>query len=143
MLKNRTLFTLGLLTFVLSLYIAYSIYQKQTKENSPVHSEELRLVILNSLSNPFPKADTVVIETNWGFCGNSPSRPVIFYTRLDAPSNINKLSEKFGQRVVNADSFQKNIEKKIRLKYNTPHDTTIYDKLTNSVVEFYYSCGTN
>lgn len=79
------------------------------KHRPVVSQASLRAEILHSLSNPFPQADSLILNTRWGFCGNSDpdELPIVFDTQLETEGSKKDLSARLKIPVVSMTDFNK------------------------------------
>jgi len=138
-MKAKTIFIslISVIVGLASIYGIYNYFENQNRISTPYSPEKLRYSIAMSLSNPFANADTVVIETLWGFCGNTPSSqwPVVFVTEVDKPTNILLISQNFDQTVLSMDSLRSMVDEIGKTNYSEPNFHHIWDSVAKTIVE--------
>ena len=125
-------FLTSTLVIILTLAFGFWIYTSIDKDikNRPLQkTDALRAKILASIANPFPQADTFILDTRWEFCGNSkPSEiPVIFDTYLDSSSYRSVLQNNLHIPVVTISEFNKVMDTVRKYKFNGEYPPSLWD----------------
>jgi hypothetical protein len=110
----------------LFLYTLADISFTQSPLKSP---GALRHEIIASLSNPFPDADTMILNTDWWVCGNSdPSElPVIFDMQLEDENNKQLLVNQIRRPVLTRMEFHKVMDSILSVRYNNDYPLSLWD----------------
>jgi len=98
------LLTIAVLSAVIIIGWLLNIYLNKQPPKEP---EELRILIIKSIEIPFVGVDTVIIETDWEFCGNSPSweLPIVFDIQLEEEANKTKLTQHIKKHIFMMSEF--------------------------------------
>ena len=137
MTKKTIIFTISILLILTGGYGFYQFNKYKNRTTPPEQPGKLKQVIVNNLKTPFPNSDTVVLETMWGFCGNTPSDqlPIVFDTELDKENNVQLISQNFGQTVIPMDSFQVILNEIRKNEYNDEYIPNLWDSVTKTIVD--------
>lgn len=128
MKRHNTTFTLIVLALGFAIWIYISI-QNDIK-NAPLKNPgSLRVAIMESITNPFPQADTLILNTTWFICGNSRPEeiPDIFNTYIDSSFYKNKLAEKLHIAVLNSHEFDKVMDTVRESRYKGEYPASLWD----------------
>ncbi len=117
-----------ILTIFAGLFIHPKIgrYLKQRPIKNP---DTLRSEIVKSIRNPFQKADTLILETNWMFCGNSnpDESPVVFETKLEEENYKLLLAKKVNKPVLTMTEFNKVMDEVRKNQFNGEYPPSLWD----------------
>ena len=108
---------------IITLIAGAFIYPKLNRyfKGRPVKNADiLRKEIIASISNPFAQADTVILETTWGFCGNTNPNdlPIVFDSYLENEAYKQLLSKQLHTPVVTMNEFHKVMETVRQNRFN-------------------------
>jgi hypothetical protein len=125
-------FLISTLVIILALAFGYGIYiaiDNEFKHRPLKNTAVLRDKILASITNPFPQADTLILDTRWEFCGNSkPSEiPIIFDTYLDSNGYKNKLQSNLHIPVLTITEFDKVMDTVRKYKFKGEYPPSLWD----------------
>lgn len=102
-MRNKIFVTITLLVALLGFYLLYPIIKEYYRRLPVVDPDQLRLIMINNITNPFKDADTVIVVGKlWAVCGNSRPEelPVIFDPQLLEEYSLKKLSERLNTPVL-------------------------------------------
>ncbi len=110
-------------------YWVYSSIEYDIK-NSPLKSTDvLRNSIFVSIDNPFPQADTIILDTRWLLCGNIEANeiPLTFDTYLDSGAYKNRLEKKLQIPVVSIAEFNKIMDTVLKYRFKGHYPESLWD----------------
>ena len=110
----------------------YFIYSKaaQIPRTLPVINKDLlRSEIIRSITIPFNKADTMVLDTAWLFCGNTDKseRPVIFSTQLGEETQKHALEKQVKKHVLSSEEFNKEMDSVLLIRFKGEYPESLWD----------------
>jgi hypothetical protein len=128
-MKRFLISTLGIILTIAFGYWVYTSIDDEFKNRPLKDSDFLRDKILGSITNPFPQADTFILDTRWEFCGNSkPGEiPIIFDTYLDSNRYRNKLQSNLHIPVLTITEFDKVMDTVRKYKFNGEYPPSLWD----------------
>jgi hypothetical protein len=99
------------------------------KERPVKEADLLRMKIIASIINPFDQADTLILDTKWGFCGNSEpdELPVIFDTKLEEEGFRQLLSLQIDKRVLTQLEFSKVMDTVRQVRFHGENPPSLWD----------------
>ncbi|HWB26934.1 MAG TPA: hypothetical protein VG738_15730 [Chitinophagaceae bacterium] len=98
--------------------------------NRPLQNADiLRAKILEGITNPFPQADTFILDTRWEICGNTKpgEMPIIFDTYLDRSIYKSRLQTNLHIPVVTISEFHKVMDTIRKYKFNGEYPPSLWD----------------
>ncbi|MCX6320120.1 MAG: hypothetical protein NTW29_22765 [Bacteroidetes bacterium] len=113
-----------LIPALLLLFIAGIFYYPAIARyfnSRPVKEPDLlRKEMIFSIINPFYQADTLILETKWGFCGNSTpeEHPIIFETKFESEVYRRSLIEQINRPVLSEAAFYQIMDSVRILQFN-------------------------
>ena len=108
---------------------AYVSIQNDLKHGPLKKAGNLRSVVLASITNPFPQADTFILDTRWIICGNTTPEeiPIIFNTLLDSNIYKNKLADKLHVRVLTIAEFNNVMDTIRKYRFHDEYPPSLWD----------------
>ena len=89
----------------------------------------LRHEIIASISNPFIQADTFIVESDWGFCGNTDpdDLPIVFDIQLENENYKRVLAKKIQMPVLTMNEFNKVMDMILQARFKGQYPTSLWD----------------
>ncbi len=96
----------------------------------------LRTRILNSIKNPFPSADTFIIDTDGNNCtlGGEFERPLNIATELDKDPLLKSLSANIHKPVISKRDFTKIVDTLVKYRYNGEYPDDLWHNSTRNKI---------
>lgn len=90
---------------------------------------DLRALVIESIKNPFLKTDTLILDVDWEFCGNSDpdELPVVFDLKLDSDQYKKDLSRHLSLRVISMNDFNKAMDTVLKYRFNNKYPESLWD----------------
>lgn len=125
-------FVISVFLIILALPVGYFIYIKADRyiKQLPVPgADNLRIAIISSINNPFPQADTLILETTWMFCGNSEPEelPITFDTKLEEINHKSSLSRQLNLSILTMTEFHKVMDTVRKYRFNGEYPPSLWD----------------
>ncbi len=125
-------FFISTLVIILTLALGFWVYTSidNNFKNRPLQNTDvLRAKILASITNPFPQADTFILDTRWEICGNSkPSEiPIIFDTYIDSSSYKSRLQNNLHIPVLTMSEFDRVMDTVRKYRFNGEYPPSLWD----------------
>lgn len=126
--RQIILFPVIILTIFAGLYI-YPKVGRHLKERPIKNPDTLRSEIVKSIRNPFKEADTLILETDWMFCGNSnpDELPVVFDTKLQEENYMLLLSRQVNKPVITMTEFNKVMDEVRNNRFNGDYPPSLWN----------------
>jgi len=126
-MKRFLLLILGTILMAGTIYFGYSKVARYMKQRPVADAENLRRQIISSIRNPFPQSDTLILETQWMFCGNSdPDQlPIVFDTKLEDYKEA--LSRQAHVTVLTMTEFHKVMDKVSKTRFDDEYNPHLWD----------------
>ena len=117
-------------------FYTYTSIQNENTKKAIVQPEFLREQIIASISNPFPKGDTLILETRRMLCGNTtPGQiPETFETYLDSSYYKKKLQHKFQMIVFIYNDYYQMLDSICKMKYKGDYPLSCWNAFKNTKV---------
>jgi hypothetical protein len=125
-------FLTSTLVIISTFAFGYWIYTSIDSDfkNRPLRNTDiLREKILASITNPFPQADTFILDTQWDLCGSSKPEeiPVVFETYIDSSAFENRLRNTIHLPVVTMIEFHKVMDTVRKYRFNGEYPPNLWD----------------
>lgn len=117
-----------ILTAIAGLFI-YPKVDRYFRQRPIKNADILRTEIIASIKNPFSQADTLILETQWMFCGNSDpdELPVVFDTKLGSEKYRYLLAKQVQTPVLTMSEFQKVMDTVRLLRFSGEYPPSLWD----------------
>jgi hypothetical protein len=114
----------------------YTSIQNANERKPVIQAEILREQIIASISNPFPKGDTLILETRRMLCGNTtPGQiPETFETYLDSSYYKKKLQDKLQMIVFIYNDYFQMLDSICKIKYKGDLPQDFWDSFNRGKV---------
>jgi len=128
-MKRFLILTTIITVILFASYFSYIKISSHIRHNPVKSVDLLRNEIVANISNPFPEADTLVLETRWGFCGNSEpdELPIVFDTQLGDIIYKKKLSDNIHLPVVTMSEFNKVMDTVRKYRFKDDYSPGLWD----------------
>jgi hypothetical protein len=128
-MKRFLISTAIIIAILFVSYFAYTKVDLYIRYRPLKNAYTLRNEIIANISNPFPQADTLVLETRWMFCGNSrpDELPIVFDTQLDDSCYTKKLSANIHLFVLTMTEYHKVMDTVLKYRFKGEYPPSLWD----------------
>ena len=128
-MKRRIILISVIILIVITGFFIYPKVDRYFMSRPVKNADVLRDEIVASIINPFAQADTVILDTRWGFCGNSDpdELPIVFDTYLENETYKQLLSKRIQKPVLTMNEFNKVMDKIRQSRYNGEYPPSLWD----------------
>ncbi|QKJ32500.1 hypothetical protein HQ865_22965 [Mucilaginibacter mali] len=116
--------------FVILVLLTIACNNRINSKNTPVIAPgDLRTAIIKSLKSPFLKTDTLIVDDEWGFCGNSKPEeiPVIFDLKIDSTIYRAQLFKVTNQTIVTMKEYEAIMDTVLKYKFKGEYPESLWD----------------
>ncbi len=128
-MRHRYIRSIVFIMIVLVVSVACSNNWRSSNKQPVIKPDDLRMAIINSIKNPFAKTDTLIVDHQWAFCGNSKPEEVtvVFDLKMDSTLYRRQLSNITNQTIVPIKEYEAVMDTVLKYKFKNQYPESLWD----------------